>query len=181
MKNLAAASRYARAIFELGEESGRLEALRAELEEFSAAYRDSEELRRSLHNPLLTSATRESIVRNLAQKSGMSQLATHCVLVLLRRRRIDILPQVATELLKLADEKAGICRAIVTSANSLSQSLLERIQTSLEASTGKRVVLEHREDASLIGGLITQVGDNLFDGSIAGRLRKLEKSLLAAE
>lgn len=181
MKNNAAASRYALAIFELGQQSGELASVRAQLSDLATAYHNSEPLRRALHNPLLGPQVREKILRELAAKTGMSTLATHSVLVLLRRRRLDILPQLVAELLRLSDEQEGICRASVTSANSLSQSLLERIQASLEASTGKRVVLEHREDASLIGGLITQVGDKLYDGSIAGRLRKLEKSLLSSD
>jgi F-type H+-transporting ATPase subunit delta len=44
---------------------------------------------------------------------------------------------------------------------------------------GKRIIVEHEEDAGLIGGVMVRVGDNTFDGSIRGRLEELERQLLA--
>ena len=43
---------------------------------------------------------------------------------------------------------------------------------------GKRIIVEHEEDPSLIGGVLVRVGDNTFDGSIRGRLEELERQLL---
>lgn len=180
MKNSAAAARYARAVFELGLELGQLEKLTSELTALSEIYQTSAELRGAVQNPVLPPSVREKLVREVARRAKLSQMATRTLLVLLRRQRMGILPELVRELVRLTDEKNGVCRAKITSANSLSQSFLQRIKISLEKSTGKRVELEHQEDASLIGGLITQVGDNLFDGSLEGRLRQLEKSLLGS-
>jgi F-type H+-transporting ATPase subunit delta len=41
------------------------------------------------------------------------------------------------------------------------------------------VIVEHEEDPELIGGIVTRIGDNTFDGSIRGRLEELERKLLA--
>jgi F-type H+-transporting ATPase subunit delta len=49
----------------------------------------------------------------------------------------------------------------------------------IEATTNKKVLLERHQDASLIGGVVTRIGDSIIDGSIKGRLNDLEKKLLA--
>jgi F-type H+-transporting ATPase subunit delta len=176
----AAAERYARAIFELGAESGQLDRLTQELTEFAASYVEVLVLRRALENPVLEESVRESVLRQLARQAHLSPLTTNALLVLLKRRRLGALPAIARRLRTLADEKNGVLRAKVTSAGSLPETYVRQLQTSLERALGKRVIVEHDEDASLIGGVVARIGDNTFDGSIAGRLDELERKLLAA-
>jgi F-type H+-transporting ATPase subunit delta len=176
----AAAERYARAIFELGSESGQLERLSQEIAEFSASFVDVPMLRRALENPVLEERQREAVIRQFARQAQLSPLTVNALLVLLRRRRLGELPANARRLRSLSDEKNGVVRAKVTSAGSLSETYFKQLQEGLERSLGRRVIVEHEEDPSLIGGIVTRVGDNTFDGSIAGRLEELERRLLAS-
>ena len=181
MSQSAAAERYARAIFELGSESGQLDRLSHDVASFAASYSEVPALQRVLENPVLEEGQRESVLREVGRRAGLSPLCVNALLILLRRRRLAALPAIARRLGTLADEKNGVCRATVLSASPLSESYLVRLGESLEQALGKRVILEHREDASLIGGVVTRIGDNTFDGSIAGRLQEMERALLAAE
>jgi len=79
-----------------------------------------------------------------------------------------------------ADEKSGVYRAKVISAVSLPESYFNELKARLEQMLGKRVVVEHEEDPNLIAGIVTRVGDNTLDGSLAGRLEELERSMLAS-
>jgi F-type H+-transporting ATPase subunit delta len=52
------------------------------------------------------------------------------------------------------------------------------LQKQLEAMTGQRVVVDRRTDPSLIGGVITRIGDRILDGSLRTRLQSLRDALL---
>jgi F-type H+-transporting ATPase subunit delta len=138
------------------------------------------ELRRALENPVLDEPLRERVLRQVARHSQFSPLGTNALLVLLKRRRLGDLPVIAKRLRTLADEKNGVCRAKIVSAGSLPESYVNQLKQRLESVVGKRIIVEHEEDRSLIGGVVVRVGDNTFDGSIKGRLEELERRLLAS-
>lgn len=179
MSNGGAADRYARAIFELGSESGQLDRLTQEIAEFAGSYTELTTLRRALENPVLEEAVRERVLRQVARHSQYSPLATNSLLVLLKRRRLGLLPAIARRLRSLADERNNVLRAKIVSAGSLSETYFNQLKHRLESSFGKRVIVEHEEDPSLLGGILVRVGDNTFDGSLRGRLEELERRLLA--
>jgi F-type H+-transporting ATPase subunit delta len=174
-----AAERYARAIFELGSETGQLDRLTQELAEFAASYQEVPALRRALENPALEGVARERVLRQLARQAQLAPATTNSLLVLLRRRRLGELSGIARRLRTLADEKNGVVRAKIVSAGSLSETYFNQLKQNLERALGKRVIVEHEEDPELIGGIVTRIGDNTFDGSIRGRLEELERKLLA--
>ena len=117
MSTGAAAERYARAIFELGSESGQLDRLTQEIAEFASSFQEQQVLRRTLENPVLEESVRERVLRQVARHSQYSPLATNSLLVLLRRRRLGELPAIARRLRTLADELDGaqVCRRRVSS------------------------------------------------------------------
>ncbi|HVZ31472.1 MAG TPA: ATP synthase F1 subunit delta [Polyangiaceae bacterium] len=174
-----AAERYARAIFELGAEAGQLDRLIQEITEFASSFSELPVLRRALENPVLEEGLRESLLRQLARRAELSPLTVNALLVLLRRRRLGALPGIARRLRSLSDEKNGIVRAKVVSASSLPETYFSQLRQALEHLLGKRVIVEHEEDPSLIGGIVARIGDNTFDGSIQGRLEELGRKLLA--
>ncbi|HSN97118.1 MAG TPA: F0F1 ATP synthase subunit delta, partial [Candidatus Nanopelagicales bacterium] len=47
-----------------------------------------------------------------------------------------------------------------------------------EKSTGKKVAITHKQDPSLIAGVVTQIGDQVIDGSVRARLSSFRESLL---
>jgi F-type H+-transporting ATPase subunit delta len=94
------------------------------------------------------------------------------------RRRTRALPYVARWLRELADERQGLLRAEVITAAPLSDAYYGRLQSQLETMTGKRVVVDRRTDPSVIGGVVTRIGDRVFDGSLRTRLQSLRDALL---
>jgi F-type H+-transporting ATPase subunit delta len=51
------------------------------------------------------------------------------------------------------------------------------IKAALEKSTGKKVVLTLQQDPSLIGGVVTKIGDRVFDGSVKTQLNRIQDIL----
>ena len=174
------AERYARAVFELGIESGQLAQLTEQLRSVAELHASSDELRAVLDNPIVDEPKRVAVLTAVGARLGLGRLALNTVRLLMQRRRVRLLPELARALAKLHDEKAGILRATVTSAAPLAEAFCQRLTGELEQLTGRKVVLERRNDPGLIAGVVTRIGDNTIDGSIQGRLEALERQLLRA-
>jgi F-type H+-transporting ATPase subunit delta len=171
------ARRYAKAVFEIGVESGRLEALVEELGTLASAYEKSPDLQRALDNPLVTREAKKAILREVADRSGVSPAAKHALLLLGDRRRLHALPAVAKLLREMGDAKRGVLRAEVTTAVRLSDAYYAKLQQQLEKLTGRRVAIDRREDPSILAGVIARIGDRVYDGSLRTRLTELGQAL----
>jgi F-type H+-transporting ATPase subunit delta len=173
------AERYARAIFALGVETGTLAALAEQVRQFAAAYQTSLDLRSVLENPLVPLEQRQKILAEVAARLGLGPSALNTVRYLAQRRRLSALPDIAKRLDSLSDEQQGVVRATVTSASAMPESFYLRLSEQLATLVGHKVILDRREDPSLIAGVVTRIGDNTIDGSIRGRLDQLERKLLS--
>ncbi|MBK9001708.1 MAG: ATP synthase F1 subunit delta [Myxococcales bacterium] len=178
MISSAVIERYARAIFELGVETGQLTQLTDQVRQFAAAYASSRELRMVGENPLIPEEQRDAVIKEVGTRLGLTELGLNAVRLLAQRRRLSALQDVAKRLGGLADEKAGIVRAKVVSAAPMTEDFYSKLAQKLEAKTRMKVVIERAQDPSLIAGVVTKIGDNTIDGSLRGRLQALERSLL---
>lgn len=180
MSYAAIAERYARAIFELAVEAGQLPAVTDQIQRLATAYQSSPELESVVENPLVDDASRDALLKELSARLGLSTLSLNAARLLAHRKRLRALPEIATGLQRLADEQAGILRATVTTAKPLPEEYYQRLAAELEKSTRRRILIERREDPSLLGGVVTRIGDHTYDGSVRGRLLALERSLLSS-
>lgn len=178
MISSAVIERYARAIFELGVETGQLSQLTDQIRRFAAVYASSRELRTVGENPLIPEEQRDAVIKEVGTRLGLTELGLNAIRLLAQRRRLSALQDVARRLGGLADEKAGIVRAKVVSAAPMTEDFYSKLAQKLEAKTRMKVVIEREQDPSLIAGVVTKIGDNTIDGSLRGRLQALERSLL---
>lgn len=172
------AKRYARALFQIGEEHRSLEQIASEVEALAATWSASGELRNVLQNPLFPTAKRREILRAVIGRLGLGEMVGNAAMLLLDRSRLRSLPDIARALRSLADDREGKIRAEVVSAVPLPDAYFERLRARLESMTGRRVVLERRHDPSLIAGLVARVGDRLYDGSARTRLAEIREALM---
>jgi F-type H+-transporting ATPase subunit delta len=171
------ARRYAKALMELGTESGQLDALVDEISRVAAAYDESSDLRHAIDNPLVTYDAKKAVLAEICDRLAVGPVAKNTIMLLNDRRRMRALPGIARALRELFDAKKGLVRAEVVSAKPLSADYVEKLRQSLERRTGKKIVLEQRQDASLIAGVIARIGDTVYDGSLRGRLHELHTQL----
>jgi F-type H+-transporting ATPase subunit delta len=176
----AVGERYARALFELADESAQVEAVTREMGSLAETYAGSHDLRAVLDNPLVEPEQRAAILATVAERLGVSRLGLNALRLLARRRRLAALPDVARSLVRLADEKLGVVRARVSSATPLSETFCARLVGLLEQRTRKRVLLELTVEPTLLAGVVTRIGDYIIDGTLDGRLKALERRLLEA-
>jgi F-type H+-transporting ATPase subunit delta len=177
MARTSAARRYAKALFFLARDDGRIAEVREEVERLGRLIAESPELRAVLLQPLHPVAERRAVLGAVGERLGASRLLKHFLSFLVDQRRLVDWEAIEAEYAQLADAAAGLERARVTSATPLSDAQRARLQRALEQKTGGRVQLEVEIDPMLVGGAVAQVGDMVYDGSLRTQLRQLRASL----
>ena len=109
----------------------------------------------------------------------VSPLALNLFRLLDQRGRLTLIPAIAGDYTRLLDAQRGIVAATVTSATALDKDETAAVRARIEAMTGKTVKLDATVDPALIGGLTVQVGDQMIDASVRGRLERLRDQLVA--
>ncbi|MBW2190097.1 MAG: ATP synthase F1 subunit delta [Deltaproteobacteria bacterium] len=113
------------------------------------------------------------------EKLGCSTLVRNTVQLLADKGRLGHLEEVLDALEELAEAETGRVRVEVVSAKPLSDAYYAQLTEKFKRVTDREVVLVKKEDPSLIGGVVTRVGDRVFDGSLSNRLSELRETLLA--
>ena len=170
------ASRYARAIFELATEEGKIDDWSRRLEIIRNVLDDAT-ARSVLDNPSLSSDTRIRAVEAL-DLPGIGAEGMNLMRMLVAGGRTGKIDEIAERFEVLADQAAGRVRATVTTAIPLSEADREALASDLSTQLGKDVRLESRVDPAILGGLVLQVGDRLTDASVAARLDQLRRQVL---
>jgi F-type H+-transporting ATPase subunit delta len=173
----AAGRRYANALFQLAEESGRVDEVRGEIALLARVLAQHRELEDVLLRPLYPVAQRRAVLAAVAERLGASPLWKSFLSYLVDRRRLVQFEGIRAEYERLADERAGKTRASVRAASELSDEQRQRLQRALSARVGREVELAVEVDPGLLGGLVAQVGDVVYDGSLRTQLRQLRERL----
>lgn len=176
MVNVSIARRYAKALFEAAGASS--DAVLGQLETFVSALTTSDELADIVNNPAYTVSQRRAVVEKLIAAAGEVAPALASTLLLLTERgRFGSLPDITRIYRDLVDARVGRIRGRITSAKKLDAAAVASMEKALEHATQHKVVLETREDPSLIGGVSAQLGSQTYDGSVKAQLAELKKRL----
>jgi len=172
------ARRYARALFELAREEGRIPEIGQALDALAEAFREVPGLAAVLSNPAYTRTDRKELASRLVDEQlRLTPVLKNLLHLLIENGRVHDLPSIADRYRDLADEAAGRAHVILRSAAPLSAEDLSRVEAGLSRVTGKQVTLEVQVDPSLIGGLAAQVGSLVFDGSVRAQLEAMKQEL----
>jgi F-type H+-transporting ATPase subunit delta len=171
------ARRYAKALFELAVEHGKVEAWSQSLLAVKRAVDASAELRDVLENPIYTREQRRAIVARLVAALGLEAEPANLLYLLGDRARLGHLDGVVDQFGELADAKLGRIRARVTSAVPLEAAAAQTIADRLARATRAQVILDRQVDPEILGGVVAQVGRLTYDGSLRSQLEDLRKTL----
>ncbi len=181
MKNLAIARRYAKALLLIGKENDQADAYRDELNGFTTLVADNHTLKLALNNPLYDAADRKRVLQTLIEKLELSIIMKSFLFLLFDKGRIGFLGSVNDFYQKLVDDLKGIAQANIVSASDLTPATIDQIRKALSKMTGKEIKLEVDQDPSLIGGIVSRIGDLVLDGSIKTQLLNMRESLKRGE
>ena len=107
----------------------------------------------------------------------MEQLFVEFLAVLVRKRRAMYLIEVIDEFNRQVEFEKGINRVTVTTAVPLMPDEETSLITTLTTKSGKKIELEKKVDARLIGGMVVVMAEKIIDGSVKHGLVQLEEQL----
>lgn len=177
MKNLIIAKRYAKALFNLGQEDGRVEQYGQELDGFVRLLGELPDLANAMQNPLYTEAARKTVFHAIAERIGLSPILMSFINLLIEKKRVQNIAEIAEFYHRLIDAHANIARAQIRAATQLNEDVVQEIAQTLEKMTGKHVVVEFQQDSSLIGGIVAKIGDVVLDGSVRRQLLTFKETM----
>ena len=167
-------SAYARAMFDVARAEGDLARIGDELFRFARALEGSDELREALTDPHLPASKRQQIVEDLlGGKADASTIALVGMAVGTGRARE--LPAIIDSLVAMSAAQANRAVAEVRSAIDLTDDQRTRLAAAIESATGKQVEVKVVVDPTILGGIVTTVGDTVLDGSVRTRLERLKQ------
>ena len=169
---LTLARPYARAAFGIARDEGAFAAWSQALG-FAAHVAADPRVAGVLGNPKLS----DDEAVTLLSAPGAGETVARFLRMLSGNRRMALLPEIAGLFEELRHEAERVVKATVTSAVALPDAELESIRDALRKRFGREVELETAIDESLIGGALIDAGDVVIDGSLKGKLARLQSAL----
>lgn len=177
MINNTIARRYAKALVQLGSEAGLVDRFREELSAIEKLFSSNVELDTTFADPALTLEQKKCIMKELVAKSGVSEMVGNFLMLLVDKNRTAFLGQIVHTYETLADDFSGVIRPVIKTAFPLDESQVAAMQVALEKKSGKKVVPQVVVDQSLLGGVVTQIGDIAYDSSVKTQLKRIQDIL----
>ncbi|MBV6643882.1 MAG: ATP synthase F1 subunit delta [Cyclobacteriaceae bacterium] len=167
------ATRYARPLLELAEEKKVLDGVKADMELFSSICTSNRDFLLLLKSPIIAHLKKAEVLKAVF-KGKVNELTMSVFDLISRKNRESVLPEVATEFVRLYNEKMGFQQATVTTTFALDASLRKSFEKLVKDVTGKKPVLKEQVDENIIGGYTLQLDDRQIDESISGSIRDIK-------
>ena len=166
---------YADALFSVAAAEGRLDEVEDELFRFARVFEGSDELRTALTDPQTPATLRQQIVEDLL-KGKASATTVALISMVVGTGRARDLPAIIDALVEKIARTSNKVVAEARSAVSLTEDQRKRLAAALSKATGKEVEVKVIIDPRVMGGVVTQIGDIVIDGTVRHRLEQLRKA-----
>ena len=186
------ANRYARALIRAVEreqgsvgEPSPAQQVAGALSGFVPTWETEKILSTSIQNPMFDKGERQNALLQIARDAGLQDVLIRFLEVVFDRDRIAALPEISTAFSTLADASAGMVRVEVVTARGISDDERWKIQENLggrlfaQSGTAKRLEFHWKISPEIMGGMVVKFGGKVLDGSVKGRLERIERALVA--
>jgi F-type H+-transporting ATPase subunit delta len=171
---------YAEALLAAAEKHGQARELLEELESLvNDLFRAMPEFEEFLASLAISRQRKPPVIRSALQAQA-SPLLLNFLLVLNDHERLGLLRPIVTAYRDLYEERTRHIRVLVQSAVPLPEDQRQRLTETLRARYQREPILETSINPDLLGGLVVQVGDLLYDGSVRSRLTDIRNQLIAS-
>lgn len=176
MNKQVVAKRYASALFEIAKEQQLLDQLEQELRVVKQVFAQNEALLSVLNHPKIALAKKKALIEEAF--ANISTVLKHTLMLLLDRHRIDIVEDLADAFIALVNEARGVAEAIVYSARPLTEDETKALAEVFAKKVGVDTLrITNIIDKDVIGGVKVRIGNRIFDGSVSGKLARLQRQL----
>lgn len=174
--NASIARPYAKAVFDLAQETDSFEAWTTALNQLTAIGND-ESFMMLVNDPRFEGAKIVELINDLAQDT-LPAGGSNLVNLLVQNDRLSAMPDIGQQYADLVAKAQALVNAEVVTAMALSEAQKSSLISALEDRLGMKVELAETVDSGLVGGAIIRAGDLVIDGSAKGRIEKLTTALM---
>jgi F-type H+-transporting ATPase subunit delta len=177
MSNTVAAKRYAIALFQLAKEKNLLESLESEARVIGKVFKDEQEAFMIFSNPKLSTVKKKEFVTTCLP--NLSVEIKNLLMILVDRKRESSLLVIIEDFLKLVNAENNLDDALVFSAKPLTEAEEKEISAVFSKKVGKKALrIENIIQPEMLGGFEVRIGNQIFDGSLSGKLSRLHRHIL---
>jgi len=176
MADASIARPYAKAVFDLAQETGSYESWTSALEQLAAISQD-DAFSALVCDPRVDNAKTVELMTDLA-KDTLPDGGANLVNLLVQNDRLSALADIQQQFGDLVAKAKASVNAEVITAMALTEDQKSSLAMALEERLGLKVQLEETVDANLVGGAVIKAGDLVIDGSAKGRIEKLTTALM---
>ncbi len=171
------AIRYAKALLSLTKQKGiHAEALN-QLKAVNQSLQSDRQLKEFFENPVIKPEQKAKILKVALSGQNFAEDVSSCLLLMADRGRLSMISEFVQAFQDGIDQEDGVTRGIVRAAQPLSKDAQSELEKKITQVLKKKIVLTFKEDPTLLGGVVAQVGGWTFDDSIETHLKRLNEEL----
>ena len=162
---------YARSLFQVAREQGKLDLLREQLGQFADAVKDNRDLELFFFSPYFSTNEKQAALERMLD--GADEQLLNFLKLLIENHRMPVIFRIRREYDRLWEQEERLLPVVLTSAVELDEQTIKSLSERIGERTGRTVTLTKRVDPDILGGIVVQVGNSILDASIRNRLEQL--------
>jgi F-type H+-transporting ATPase subunit delta len=151
-----------------------------EAQALASLVTDNKELREVWTAPSIPGGQKRALLDAIAEREGFSRPVRNFMAVLMDHRRVEFLEPIVEQFELEISQRLGFVEAEVVSARELGPDERSTLESELEKMTGKKIRARYSRDPSLLGGAVVRMGSTIYDGSVKGKLQRIQAALSEA-
>ena len=178
--SITSAERYSLALYELASENNVLSQVEDQSSSILNLISSSEDFLGLIKDPTISQEGLLKVIDKISNDNKFESLLKNFLSFLITKRRFFYVEQILKSFIETCSQKRGELKAELTSAKDLTEKEINNIKEELTKNFSSKIKLNYKHDASLIGGLIVQVGSTMVDTSIKNKLQQIENRMIEA-
>lgn len=170
------ASRYAEALFQVGEETNTTANLNEELVAVVNILKSNEDFYNVLKSPLVGKGEKKDLLERVFQNQ-LSENLSNFLKLIIDKDRVSAIEAVQNSFKVLLNEKNNVLEGTAITAVPMSQEEIKELELKLSKKYNKNVTLENNVDESILGGVLVRLGNEEIDGTVKTRLAGMKNIL----
>jgi len=164
---------YARSLFEVARDQGKLDELREQLGQFADALDQNRELAVFFFSPYFSTKEKQDGLERLLD--GAEETFLNFLKLLIENHRMPVIFRTRQQFERLWERENQLLPVDITSAIALDQETTENLGRTIGERAGRKVRLAAHVDPDILGGIVLRVGNSILDASIRNRLEQLRR------
>ncbi len=166
---------YARSLFEVAREQGKLDELREQLGQFADALDQNRQLAVFFFSPYFATKEKQDALSRILE--GADPIFLNFLKLLIENHRMPVIFRARAQYERMWEQANELLPVEITSAIELDSETTESLGRSIGERAGRKVRLAAHVDPDILGGIVLRVGNSILDASIRNRLEQLRRQV----